>query len=72
LDAKRLKELGFSITIFHATGFLAAGTALERAYQTLQDTGPSEPVLGDLYDFDRFSRLMGFERIWEFERAHAD
>ncbi|TXF09877.1 isocitrate lyase/PEP mutase family protein [Pelomicrobium methylotrophicum] len=72
LGAKRLQELGFSIAIFPATGFLAAGAALEQAYQALQDTGSSEPVLGELYDFDRFSRLMGFEQVWEFERAHAD
>ncbi|MGN2392260.1 hypothetical protein [Pelomicrobium sp. G1] len=72
LGAKRLQELGFSIAIFPATGFLAPGAALERAYQALRDTGSSEPVPGDLYDFDRFSRLMGFEQILEFERAHAD
>lgn len=72
LGARRLEELGFSIAIFPATGFLAAGAALERAYQALRDTGSSEPVLGELYDFDRFSRLMGFEQVWEFERAHAD
>lgn len=69
---KRLQELGFSIAIFPATGFLAAGAALERAYRALRDTGSTESVLGELYDFDRFSRLMGFEQVWEFERAYAD
>jgi hypothetical protein len=28
--------------------------------------------MGELYDFSEFSRLMSFERIWAFERAHAE
>jgi 2,3-dimethylmalate lyase len=72
LSAKRLGELGFSIAIFPATGFLAAGAALERVYQSLRDAGSSQTVVDELYDFERFSRLMGFEDVWEFDRRHAD
>ena len=27
---------------------------------------------GDMYAFDEFCRLMGFERVWQFEREHAE
>jgi 2,3-dimethylmalate lyase len=72
LSAQRLKELGFSVAIYPGTGFLAAAAALERCYQTLEKTGSSEGLAADLYDFGRFSELMGFGEVWEFERRHAE
>lgn len=72
MSRERLEELGFSLAIFPTAGFLAAGAALERVYQTLRDTGSSQAAVDTLYDFDRFSRLMGFEDVWEFDRQHAD
>jgi 2-methylisocitrate lyase-like PEP mutase family enzyme len=71
LGAQRLEGLGFSIAIYPATGFLAASAALERSYQSLKETGSSERVAADLYDFDRFNQLIGFPAIWEFDRRHA-
>ena len=72
MSRERLEELGFSLAIFPSAGFLAAGAALERVYQTLRDTGSSQAVADTLYEFDRFSRLMGFEDVWEFDRRHAE
>jgi len=71
MSRERLEQLGFSIGIYPATGFLAAGAALERVYRTLHDTGSSQAVADQLYDFDAFNRLIGFEEIWEFDRRHA-
>ena len=71
LGAKRLEELGFSVAIHPATGFLAAAAALERSYQRLRESGSSEAIGAELYDFDRFNRLIGFPEIWEFDRRHA-
>jgi 2-methylisocitrate lyase-like PEP mutase family enzyme len=71
LSRERLEALGFSLAIFPAAGFLAAGAALDQIYRTLHDTGSSQSAVDQLYDFDEFSRLMGFEEIWEFDRLHA-
>ncbi len=72
LSAQRLGELGYRIAIFPATGFLAAGAALESVYQTLRHDGSSVNAATPLYPFADFAKLMGFEQVWEFERRHAD
>ncbi|HYH22380.1 MAG TPA: isocitrate lyase/PEP mutase family protein [Azospirillum sp.] len=72
LSAEQLRTFGFSIAIFPGTAFLAAGAAVERVYGALRQTGSSQPVADQLYDFDAFSRLMGFEAVWDFDRRHAD
>jgi len=30
-----------------------------------------KPVQAPLYDFDEFSRLIGFEEVWDFEKKYA-
>ena len=72
LPAARLREIGYRLAIFPATGFLAAATVLERVYADLVATGSSAGHDHDLYSFDAFSRLMGFEAVWAFDRRHAD
>jgi len=64
--------MGFKLAIFPGTAFLAAGYALERAYVSLLKDGSSKAIAGQLYNFEAFSRLMGFEAVWEFDRAHAE
>jgi 2-methylisocitrate lyase-like PEP mutase family enzyme len=68
LPRARLQELGYRIAIFPVTGLLAAARALEKAYGALKETGSSDAVSRDLYGFDRFCRLAGFEQVWEFEK----
>lgn len=70
LDAKTLAEIGYRIAIFPAIGFLAAGAALERAYLDLKANGSSASVSVPLYDFKRFSALMGFDRVAEFDQRY--
>ena len=72
LPAQRLYDLGYKIAIFPATGFLAAGAALESVYQTLKRDGSSVKTSVPLYDFSEFAKLMGFEEVWEFDKRHAD
>lgn len=67
-----LERLGFKLAIFPASGFLAMGAALRSVYGEIRDTGSTKGWNGALYDFDEFSRLMGFERIWAFEREHVE
>jgi 2-methylisocitrate lyase-like PEP mutase family enzyme len=68
LPRARLEALGYRIAIFPVTGLLAAARALERVYGVLQETGSSDTLGGDLYPFDRFCRLAGFEHVWDFEK----
>jgi 2-methylisocitrate lyase-like PEP mutase family enzyme len=70
LDAKTLQEIGYRIAIFPGLGFLAAGAALERAYSELRKTGSSRDMPVPLYEFQRFSRLMGFDDVAQFERKY--
>ena len=48
------------------------GAALKSIYEEILSSGSSKSWKGELYPFDDFSRLMGFERIWAFEREHLE
>ena len=72
LDKNELERLGFKIAIFPTSGFLAAGAAMRSIYEEIRSSGSSKSWTGDMYAFDEFCRLMGFERIWQFERQHAE
>ncbi len=72
LTRAALEELGYRIAIFPASGFLAAGTALQAIYRTILDEGSTAGHEESLYPFNEFSKLMGFERVWEFDKRHAD
>jgi 2-methylisocitrate lyase-like PEP mutase family enzyme len=68
LPRARLEALGYRIAIFPVTGLLAAARALERVYGALEAQGSSDALQDELYPFDRFCRLAGFEHVWAFER----
>jgi 2-methylisocitrate lyase-like PEP mutase family enzyme len=72
LDRAELERLGFKLAIFPTAGFLAAGAALRSVYGEILSKGSSKSWTGELYPFDDFSRLMGFERVWAFEREHSE
>ncbi len=71
LSADRLKELGFSIAIHPALGFLSMGAALQKSYGDLAANGITSPDI-DLYSFSEFNKLLGFEGIWAFDRKYAE
>ncbi len=67
-----LMALGYRIAIHPVTALLSAAAAMERTYALLKARGTAGEADGQLYDFDRFSRLMGFEGIWRFEAQWSD
>ncbi|MCY4393738.1 MAG: isocitrate lyase/PEP mutase family protein [Rhodospirillaceae bacterium] len=66
------QAIGYSFAIYPAAGFLATGAALREVYGQIRDTGSSIGTDAPLYDFQEFSRLMGFEHVWEFEKKWAE
>ena len=72
LPAQRLEELGFSLAIYPGAGFLTAAQALRTTYAHLRETRSSLGSAAATYDFMAFSKLMGFEAVWEFDRRHAE
>lgn len=66
LSAERLAEMGYSIAIHPAVGFLAVARALEKAYGDLLQNGETTDAV-DLYPFADMNKLLGFEDVWAFE-----
>ena len=71
LSAERLKEMGFSIAIYPALGFLSAGEALQRAFLDLRENGKTTDAI-PMYSFAEFNKLIGFQDVWDFERRYAE
>lgn len=71
LSKPELEEIGFKIAIFPASGFLATAAVLRQVYGEILAKGSTKEMTVELYGFPEFSTLMGFERVWEFERRHA-
>lgn len=67
--AQELQQMGFALAIHPAMGFLAMGHALDKAYRHLKANHDS---LGynELADFEDFSRLIGFEKVWRFDETY--
>ena len=71
LTKQELQDIGYGLAIFPATAFLAAAASFESLYDTFQKDGSSTQVKTPLYDFQKFSKLMGFDWVAEFDQAHA-
>lgn len=71
LSAKELKDLGYTLAIYPVAGFLAMAAALKSVYGHIKATGSTVGTSTPLEDFEAFSRLMGFERVWDFEKRWA-
>jgi 2,3-dimethylmalate lyase len=71
VDKQTLEELGYSIAIFPAFGFLAAGAALRQVYGHLKDHGSSVGADVPLYKFSDFSELMGFGAVAAFDKTYG-
>lgn len=72
LSRAELETFGFKLAIFPASGFLAMAATLRSVYGEILAKGSSKSWSGELYPFNDFSRLMGFERVWAFERDHVE
>jgi len=71
LPVPELSRIGYSLAIYPGTGFLAVGAALQKVYKHIQDTGSSIGAPVPLDDFKEFSKLMGFQEVWDFEKKWA-
>jgi 2,3-dimethylmalate lyase len=72
VSASELESLGYKIAIYPVAGLLAAAGALESVYAHLLSTGSTRGWDGRLAAFSDFVQMIGFERVWEFERANAE
>ena len=72
LSKADLESIGYRIAIFPALGFLSMGAVLEKAYSELKRDGSSTKVTVPLYDFKKFSELMGFDWVAEFDKKYRD
>jgi 2-methylisocitrate lyase-like PEP mutase family enzyme len=71
LPVADLQRVGYSLAIYPGTAFLAMGAAVKRVYEHLLKTGSSIDAPAPLYDFKDFSKLMGFQDVWDFEKKWA-
>ena len=71
LSRSDLEAIGFKVAIFPTSGLFAAAAALRAVYGHIVENGSSRGWGGELFGFDDFTRLIGFERVWAFERANA-
>lgn len=72
LSHAELKAVGYRLAIFPAVGFLAAAAALESVYRGLKQEGSTKNTSTPLYPFGEMNKLMGFERVWDFDKRHAE
>jgi 2-methylisocitrate lyase-like PEP mutase family enzyme len=72
LPKAELEAMGFKLAIYPTLGFLSMGRAVEDAYAVLLKEGSSLSAKDRLYNFEEFSKLMGFQQVWDFDKAHAD
>jgi len=68
LSKSRLEELGYSLAIYPGTGFLAAASALKDVYAHISETGSSLGSDRPLYPIEDMHELMGFRKVWDFEK----
>lgn len=71
LPVADLQRIGYSLAIYPGTGFLAMGMAVRRVYEHVLKTGSSIGAPVPVYDFKEFSKLMGFQHVWDFEKKWA-
>jgi 2-methylisocitrate lyase-like PEP mutase family enzyme len=72
LGAARLAEIGYAIAIYPVAGLLSAAAALNTVYRQIRETGSSLGAPTPLYPFAEMNRLMGFEEVWAFDKAHTE
>jgi 2-methylisocitrate lyase-like PEP mutase family enzyme len=71
LPVTELERIGYNLAIYPGTAFLAMGAAVRKVYEQIRKTGSSLEAPVPLDDFKAFSKLMGFEQVWDFEKKWA-
>lgn len=72
LTREQLEEIGYRIAIFPVSGLLAMGAALRSVYGEILAKGSTANWPGEMDTLDRMARLMGFERVWAFDKENAE
>ena len=72
LDKQGLEEVGYKIAIFPAVGFLSMGAALEASYRHLLNNGSSVGNPAPFYNFQKFSAMMGFDWVADFDKKYRE
>jgi len=72
LPPERLAAIGYTIAIHPVAGFLAVGATLNAVYGHLRARGTTLDDPTPRQDFMSFSRLMGFQEVWDFDKKWAD
>ena len=65
--AEELAQMGYNLAVFPAMTGLAAAAAVEKALGVLKTKGTSASADLDLFDFQQFNQLIGFQKVWDFE-----
>jgi 2-methylisocitrate lyase-like PEP mutase family enzyme len=72
LTPAELQELGFAIAIYPAAGFLSVAHALEKVYGEIKALKGTTGAEANMMSFKAMCELMGFQAVWDFDKAHAD
>ena len=70
IDVTELGEMGYDVIIYPSFAFLAAGAAMDAGFVELHTRGrvSSTPIM----EFDAFSKMIGFDEIYEFDARWND
>ena len=66
LGFKDLESLGYNLLIYPSLAFLSAADSIQNSFQELKRNGIVKNQ--SIYNFDRFSELIGFDEIYDFEK----
>jgi 2-methylisocitrate lyase-like PEP mutase family enzyme len=69
LPQAQLREMGYSVAIYPTAALFATAHAVRKVYAAL---AADKPVDVPLYSFSDFVQLIGFQKIWDFEKKYAD
>ena len=72
LPRARLKELGFGLAIYPATGLMAAVHALQKTYASLLPERDGVSLDAPLIDFKDLTGLMNFDDVYRFEAKYRE
>ncbi|MGY9054110.1 MAG: isocitrate lyase/PEP mutase family protein [Alphaproteobacteria bacterium] len=72
LPKAQLEELGYQISIHPASAFMATAAACTGIFETLKATGATLGSNTPMVPFSEMNSLLGFERVWEFEKRHPE
>ena len=71
LPAKVLEEIGYALAIYPSMTSLVAASAMERSLRRLKSEGLSQSPEQEMFNFNEFCALIGFDKVWEFEKRWA-